>query len=234
MKKSAKKEKDKPKKASAYFLELKSINELARNVSTFGEGVRPLYAVKQGKNFRIMSPSIKVGDARLVLYVDSNVCKNFLIYRPGTTSEKETLEFKDTILAAAPGQDIQNIPVIEFVDNPFDEAKEKPKVMCLRVKDCASVVKGILTRSMESGHIGKVYCFGSKAEHYIGSFTMMDDEDDTKMFCYAKMDSKDTCSFFRYNYNTDKVEATNSFGEHSYIYVRIINLASVPSFFKPD
>ena len=231
--KGKKEAKGKQGKIRSYFLRVASLADIARNVSTFGEGVRPLYAVKEGRGFRLISHGIKLGDERLMLYFDTDECKSFLTYKPGTSSEKETVYFKDTIFAAVPGQDTQNIPILEFATNPFETAKEKPKVMCLEVKHYSAVVKGVIGRSLENGGIGKVYMFRSGKDWYAGSFSLLGEEDDTRVFAFARLEANGKHHFFRYNYNTDKVELTDSFGEHSYMYLRIINLQEAPSFFKP-
>ncbi len=223
----------KPEKIQSYFLEVAGLADIARNVSTFGETVKPLYAVKEGKGFRLLSHSVKLGDGRVMLYFDTDECRNFLTYKPGTSSEKETVCFKDTIFAAVPGQDIQNIPILEFAANPFETAKEKPDVMCLEVKRYSAVVKGVIGRALENGGIGKAYVFRSGKDWYVGSFSLIEEEEDTRVFAFARLDADARHSFFRYNYNTDRVELTDSFGEHSYMYVRIINLKEAPKFFKP-
>ena len=75
--------------------------------------------------------------------------------------------------------------------------------------------------------------FRSGKDWYAGSFSLLGEEDDTRVFAFARLEANGKHHFFRYNYNTDKVELTDSFGEHSYMYLRIINLQEAPSFFKP-
>ncbi|MFI5412686.1 MAG: hypothetical protein ACHQX1_02245 [Candidatus Micrarchaeales archaeon] len=229
MKKDSEKE-----KTTTYFVKLKSLADLARNISTFGDGVRPLFSFKEKGSYRIFTYGIKIGDTRLILFFDSKAGGNFVVYQPGTAAGKEIADVKENMVMQTQNRDLQNIPIIELVKSPFHEDKKaKTKIMNVGIKDYQSIIKGVIARSLENGGIGKVYAFKNKSGTYIGAFNLIEEED-TKVFCYAKVDFAKDYSFFRYNYTTDNVEQTDTFGEHSYLYVRVINLAEPFLFFKPE
>jgi hypothetical protein len=234
MKKEGKKVKvKKGEKSSYHFVKLKSLSDLARNVSTFGDAARPLYAFKDKNVYRLFCYSIKIGDTRLILYIEAKSIDNSMMYQPGMLNANEKVEFRATMIMPNPNMNVQNIPITELVSDPFDKKDGEVKVKNIGIRDYNAVVKGIISKSLEHEGIGKVYAFTYKSSTYIGAFNLLDEEDE-KIFCYAKTDLQKEYGFFRYNYTTDKVEATNIFGEHSYLYVKIINLADAFIFFKPE
>ncbi len=228
MKKSSEKS-----KTLSYFIKLRSLGDFARNASTFGEGVRSVFALKEKSVYKIFAPSVKLGETRLMLYVESKEPGTCIAYKPGTATEKEVLELRDTMVNQDKNPNLQNIPIMEIAANPFGDKHGKIKVSSVRVKSSDALVKWIVSKSIENSGIGKVLSFKYKGDNYIGSFGLLDDEEN-KMFFYAKTNITKEFRFFRYNYTEDKVEPTDTFGEHSFLYVRIINLAEPFSFFKPE
>lgn len=228
-----KKKAEKGSKTLSYFVRLKTLADFARNASTFGEGVRSVFALKEKDKYRLFAPSIKLGDTRLLFYFETKNNGICIRYLPATATEKEAADVRDSMVQQITGRNVQNIPIIELVKNPFGTKEGKFKASNVEVKDYVSLVKWIISRSIEDGGITKVLAFTYKSKRYIGSFGLMDDED-TKIFFYAKAELAKDYSFFRYNYTSDNVDATDTFGEHSFLYVRIINLAEPFSFFKPE
>ncbi len=226
--------KSKQQSTTIHHVRLKSLKDLARNVLTFGGHTRPIYSIKEKGHYRLFAPGIKLGDVRLVFYAETKEKGNFLMYQPGTQLVKENAEVKGAMLIEMQGRGIHNIPIIELNKNPYTEDKKaKEKVTNIEVLDYFSIIRGVIQRSLEDETIGKVYAFKHKSIHYIGTFTLMEEEE-TRNFCYAKTDFAKDYSFFRYNYTTDTAEPADVFGEHSYLYVRIINLEEAFSFFKPE
>ncbi len=227
-----KKKTDKSAKSALRLVALKSLGDLARNVVSFGESVRPVFAAKTDGAYALFTPMGKLGDVRLVFFLKSRSIGDYIAYQPKTITDNEILEMKD---APRPqlNRSVQIIPIIELWKSPFTGKEGTPKSECIKVMDYSSLIKGVIARSIEHESMGKAYVFKHKSMTYAGSFALLDD-DDARSFCYAKVDLAKDFGFFRYNYNTDKVEATDTFGEHSYLYVRIINLQEPFSFFKPE
>ena len=230
-KKEEKKDKKEKEETTAQYIKLSSLGDLARNSSAFGGSVRPLFAVKSGAVFRLMSNGPRMDGSRLVFYVDAKKAGNFLCYKPETTLDKAQLEINGTVSMEGMKRDTIIVPIIELLSGPFKESKKtKEDIKCIQVRDHASIIKGTIIKSMQDEHIGKVYAFTYKSKRYIGSFSLVEDEG-SEIFCFAQAEGKE-CSFFKYNYNTDKVDPTDVFGEHQHMYVRVINLAEPFSFFK--
>ncbi len=229
------KKEEKKGKTSVHFVKVKALADFARALATFGEGTHAAYAVKDGQWYRIFALGLKIGDIRLAYYTESKAIGSMLVYQPGTTMGPESAEIKNITSPVSNQRGAQNMPIIELARNPYVDGGEKAKVkaVMVRIKNCDAVIRGLITKSLENNTIGRVYCFKYGGKTYIGSFILLEDDDD-KMFCYAECPDGKEFSFFRYNYTTDKVEPTEVFGEHSYLYVRVINLAEPFNFFKPE
>lgn len=210
-----------------------SLADLARHMSLHGDIIRPIFVIREKGAYRLIGLHIKLDDSRLMLYTDQAHVGNCLIYRPKSTTEAQSLEFTDHPPANPQSANIQCIPILELSSSPFREAKSRPKINCIMVRDPHQLVRAVISRAMEHDTVGKVYGFGYSGSRYIGVFGLLDD-DDARGFTYAKIEAGKSYSFFRYNYSVDNVELTDTFGDPSYIYVRIINLADTPSFFKPE
>lgn len=232
MERKQKKEK-KQSKPNVQFVKLASLSDLARNSTSFSDSTRPIFAVRMGGAYRLFESGPKAGEARLVFYVEQKLSGNFLCYKPAGIDGSEVAELRNTVSFTPQGSEMHSIPIVEIKQSPFEE-KKPPSAMNIAVADFAAIIKGTITRSLGSDSISKVYAFRSGGKAYIGSFILMEEEEDQKLFCYAQIESKNAFPFYRYNYQTDKVEPTEVFGEHQYLYVRVINLAQPFSFFKPD
>lgn len=226
-----KKGKEKKEDSVFHLVKLGSLGDLARNVS-FGDAPRPLYAFKEKGAYRLFCNGPKVGDAKLVFYFEVNKIDNCLLYRPDSPGNPETLEFRSSMVLQAQDMSLQNIPIIELLKSPFGK-EGKVKAKCIGVKGESAIVKAVISRALEHEGMGKLYCFDYKNGKYVGAFNLLD-EDGEGTFCYAKAESKELFGFFRYNYTSDRIEPTNSFGEHSYLYVKVINLDAAFIFFKPE
>lgn len=220
-------------KIDSQFVRLESLSDLARNTTSFSDSTRPIFAQKIGSAYRLFEQGPKVGAVRFIFYSESKTCGKFLAYKPASGAGPEILEMKETIPFEMQRGEVRNIPIVEITTSPFNEKKRATKVISVEVKDYASMVKGAITRSLDSESIGKVYAFRSGNQGYIGSLSLIEEED-KKVFCYSKIDYDAPFAFLRYNYQADKVEPTDIFGDHPYLYVRVINLAQPFTFFKPD
>ncbi len=230
MAKQQKKEK-RPSRPSAQFVKLASLADLARNATTFSDSARPIFALKTGSAYRLFEQGPKAGDAKIIFYVETKASSSFLCYKPAGNVDREIAELRETVSFTPQGSEMHSMPIIEIKQSPFEE-KKTASAMNVAVAEYTAIIKGTITKSLGSESIGKVYAFRSGKKAYIGTFSLMEEEDDQKVFCYAQIEARSAFAFYRYNYQTDKVEPTDVFGEHQYLYVRVINLAQPFSFFK--
>lgn len=216
----------------ACYVRLNSALDLARNSCDFTGAVRPINAVKEGKEYRLFSIGEKVCGTRMLYYCKSGAIGKFCIYNPGGES-KERLEMKDEISTEASDMRLYKIPVIELLKNPY-RVKEKAKLEAtlVQVKDFSSLIKALISDTVgEEGGAPKVYGFFSKGEHFIGSYEVFH-EGSAKFFAYARVE-KDIFNSIGYNYANGAVETMDSFNSKSHMYVRVVNLAEPFPFFRP-
>lgn len=230
-KKSKKEEKkEDPTDVQAMFVKLNGLGDLARSALTLSEITRPVFAVKTKSGYTLLSPGIKLGDARVVFFLEQKKVDSVLVYHPADAQSREVLEFKNVGGSRTPGMTIQYIPVIEVEKNPYGVRKDKPKVINVQLKDYKTLAKSAITKATEANMLGRVYSFKYKGKSYIGSFTILDDD---KTFCYAEGNTKGA-KFLRYSYATEELEPTDTFGDHTYLYLTVVNLAEPFPFFRPD
>jgi hypothetical protein len=224
---------DKHSKGSSYSIRLKSLSDFARNVTSFSADIRTIFAIKEKDSYRLFAPGIKLDEnTRLIYYINAKKIGACITYQPMTQTEQEVAEIRET-MTQPKSTGAHNMPIIELGSNPFGAPhKGDLKMSCVCVKDYKALVKWVIAKFMDNDNIGKVLAFRKGKEMFISSLSL--GEEDDKMFVYAKVPLTKEYSFFRYNYTEDKVEPTDMFGEHSFLYVRIINLAETPSFFKPE
>jgi hypothetical protein len=219
------------------LIRLDTLLDLARNACTFSAGTRPIFMIKKGALYLVISLGIHIGSTRTAFFAESKKDGNFLVYSPKNLADgAETAEITDSIRGYALDQSYYKIPIVELTGNAFFEEKDykKGKVECVSASDYGSIVRSVIVRSAEEeSTMPKVYAFTYKGERHIGSFSLLEDED-TKVFCYAKAGTGKAFSFFRYSYTDDRLDTADSIGEHSFIYVRVINLSEPFPFFKPD
>ncbi len=215
------------------FVKLRSVHDMARNVSTFGDLIRPIFAQKNQGGYRLMWPGAKIGECRIVLYCESKEIGNCLLYKPKSEFGEESVEFMAVQPSGPQGGNAQCIPILELKNVPFEEKKPRIDASCIEARDSSQLIKAVITKAMDHETMGKVYVFSYKQARYVAAFGLID-EDELKFLTYSRLDEGGEFCFFRYNYSNDRVEPTNTFGDHSYIYVRVVNLAEPFPFFKPD
>lgn len=232
----------KSKDMNACYIEVRSLADLCRFASGFTSEYTPmLFCFRDKDGLMLLSPGIKLGSSRTVFSLRSSAkgSPSFVLYRPGTATSAEAAEPAEKLDSTQRDRNTTIMPVVELMKNPFISAKEAPKVTNVKVKEIEMLVRASIVKAMEHSIIGRLYVFNHGGKRYAGSFSVLylddrEDEDEIKIFTYAELKDSKEFNFFRYDYNSDKVEPTNVFGEHSFLYVRVINLADAPSFFKPE
>lgn len=229
-------EKSKPSKKGkkekgiyAYYIELESPLDLARQVFDFTS--RSIRAIKDGKNYMLMSIGEKIGELRLIYYVRSNGIGNFFVYTPDSYPS-EKYEFLDKLVTHTDYKSYK-APVVEILSNPYTEAKDLKKagkIIKVEAKDPATFIKSIAGNAQDEDSAPKLYAFYKGNDHIIGTFEFFH-EGNARIFTYAKTAIREKFSTLRYNYTNDTIEPANSFAEKPAVYIRIINLKNPFPFF---
>src|SRR5271155_3026743 len=97
-KKGQKDKKEKKKKIiHAYYLELESPLDLARQA--FGLGAVSIKAIKEGAKYRLLLTGEHIGEIRIIYYATVEKIGNFFVYHAGWSEQFERSEIKDSIIA---------------------------------------------------------------------------------------------------------------------------------------
>jgi hypothetical protein len=223
-----KKEKD-DKKLYAYYIELESPLDLARQV--FDYSARHINAIKNSDNYMLMSYGEKFGDIRIIYCVKLKNIGNFFVYTPEADSgEKYEMVEK---LPAQVDYKSYRAPIVEVLSNPYSEVKDFKKggkVIKIEAKNPETFIKSMVGHVHDEEPMPKLYAFYGGKNHIVGTFEFFH-EGGARIFTYAKIAIKEKFSTLCYNYIKDSIEPANSFVEKSVVYIRVINLKKPFPFF---
>jgi hypothetical protein len=221
----SKKVKNKAKKILP--IKAKSVLDIIRGACSFDTYSKDLLAFRKGnKNFLYLLGE-ELDDTIIAYYVNTDEIGEFAIY--SATTEGEQLNFSNEYKEQFNAHYINIILLESF---PFEERKGEEPII-IKVERYESLIKSLVKKAVEKEEIEKAYIFENKSKYYIGVFDLLEElTDNKKTFYYAELKEYSESSFIRYNYSSDKIEFTKDFGEHSYLYVKLINLAEPFPFFK--
>ena len=216
-----------------HFIKVASQLDLVRYLCDFTPGTMPIFALKDGKNYRLFAEGEKINDTHIMYYTEGDRIGRYCIYTPSSTSAKESIEITDR--HGETDYRVYRLEMVEFLTKPYREkAMPKNEIAFLRVSDPRPIITSLMHKGISSETIDKVYAFRHKGESFIGTFDLMAGRDEPPWFVFAKFEIEGAHGFFRYSSHSDKVEATDEPFDNQYFYVRIINLAEPPPGFRPD
>ena len=208
-------------------IKAKSVLDIIRGACSFDTYSKDLLAFKkENKNFLYLLGE-ELDDTVIAYYVSTDKIGEFAIY--SATTEGEKLDFSNEYKEQFNAHYINILPLESL---PFEERKGEEPIM-IKVGRYESLVKSLVKKAVEKEEIEKAYIFEKNSKYYIGVFDLLEElTDNKKSFYYAELKEYSESSFIRYNYSSDKIEFTKDFGEHSYLYIKLINLAEPFPFFK--
>lgn len=232
-KKSEKGQKDKKEKKDktihAYYLELESPLDLARQA--FGLGAASIKAIKDAQKYRLLLTGEHIGEIRIIYYATVEKIGNFFVYHAGWSEQYERSEIKDSIISDQSDYKSYKAPIVELLSLPYKEEKsfEKAgKILLIEAKDWKTMVKAVAGSAQEDS-LPKLYAFYKGSDHIIGTFDFF--KEGVKVFTYAKTSIKEKFGALSYSYPTDTITPVNAFAEKSETYIRVINLKKPFPFF---
>lgn len=223
-----KKEDKKPKNIYFSPVRVASFADLGRLAYGSGHESRNLFLLQLGKELSLCLPGEFIGGIRMLYWIGIDKPYKYAVYVPKDENGNESFTLNDKLNAHA-RMDAFHMPVVELDNSTFKEKQIKENaILYVKAKNYADVLNAVINESISDESLGMVYRFEYKGKHYIGSFDII--TDDQKVFVYAEDDGSNG-SFYMYDYSNGSIRKTNTFSESSYIYVRIINLASpMPNF----
>ena len=163
-------------------------------------------------------------------YVPYEKRADLLEYRvPQAHGEKETAEAVDRI-ERQPSHyvNIIDIGLKDIIRKKFG----KVEVALLRAAGHEDIVRALVKRGMRDEYITHIYSFVHKGFRVVGAFDIVEElQNGRKAFYYSVSTNNIDAAFARYSYADNRVDFSKTFGEHNYMYVKIINLAEPFPFF---
>lgn len=215
----------------AYYVELESPLDLVRHA--FGYASGHIKAVKENSKYNLLSLGERLGEIRMIYYVQMDSIGNFFVYYPATAYSPEKFEIKDKVISDGSDYKSYKAPIVELVTFPYlpeTDMKKAGKVIKIEIKDSNALVKSLANYANEDEPLPKLYAFYKGKDHIIGTFDFFH-ESGARIFTYAKTGIKDRFGALSYTYTTDTIEPANTFSEKSAIYIRVINLKKPFPFF---
>ncbi|HYB04655.1 MAG TPA: hypothetical protein VED17_09345, partial [Nitrososphaerales archaeon] len=210
----------------ATFIELESLNDLARLACALERAPLPTFISKDDDSFRISTQLDFFVGSPVFYFAKVNETKQFLGYRTVSSGEEVTLV--DVPLNPS----MVYAPVIEVVKFPkvFEQgiAGKKarvPKFLSLQVKDLMGLVKVATYKIMFEEPPLPIFAFPSSSGKWtVGAFTRIEEFEEASIFFYYEQESRPEQNFV--GYSTAKAQAffTNRTDEHGNFFVKIIRL----------
>ena len=208
-------------------IKAKSVLDIIRGACSFDTYSKDLLVFRKANKNLLYLLGEELDDTVIAYYINTDEIGEFAIY--SATTEGEQLNFSNEYKEQFNAHYINIIPLESF---PFEERKGEEPII-IKVERYESLIKSLVKKAVEKEEIEKAYIFEKNSKYYIGLFDLLEElTDNKKVFYYAELKKYNESSFIRYNYSSDKIEFTKDFGEHSYLYVKLINLAEPFPFFK--
>ncbi|MGI0141235.1 MAG: hypothetical protein ACREBF_01110 [Candidatus Micrarchaeales archaeon] len=213
------------------YTEADTIEDIARFSSRFDTSARELLIWNSGGKHRVIALAESLGSKVIALYKDIKVEADTIRYVYGT-EQQNRVEFVSSF-EQQNGSSYTNLIDIDL--SKFKPAKSTAikDIGCVRIKKIDDMVKSAIKRGAMREGIEYLYAFPYKGKTVLGAFDIVEElSGEKKTFYYSISNVKMKYGFARYKFATNAVDFSNDFGEHSYLYVKIINLAQQFAFFK--
>jgi hypothetical protein len=192
------------------FVELASINDLARLACAFEHIPLPIYHITLNDNSILAVESEYINNQLVYYYVKYHSVNEFLAYK--IIGYKEDIRLTqnaiDPTYSYAPIISIKEWPK-ELIDKDYNKCRK------IVLKDLNSLAKLCSYKSLIND--SPLYIIYSSS--LLGVF--LSSNDNTFFYCIKE---KPEANFIRYNISTLQVMFTNKVDEHGYIYTKIITL----------
>lgn len=227
--------KSKPKGKGILYVKVSSMADLARYAYNFDFSSKSLILNKTGNGSRLMVLGECVKEAVIAYYINVDAPHKFIRYAfPASAGEQESARFAES----AEGSEKDYINIFEADLGAFKELKGvgKNDVLQIRVGSVEDLMHAAIKKAIKEESFACLYAFEKEGKRFVCGFDLIEElADDRKTFYYAVAKDKKRGGFAKYSYATNTFEFAEAVGEHSYIYIKIINLAEPLPFFKmPD
>ncbi len=219
--------------SSILYIRASSVEDICRLACTFDYGSDNLLMTNEKKGSRLAALGEHVGNVVIAYYVTVKEKGKLISYTPAKGDETEKAVFTS---GSVQQSGAFNINVIGTDLSTFDgDAKVSQKdIAFVRIDASDDLIRAVIKKGVETESLTHLYSFIRKGKRYLGTFDLFKElENDRKLFYYSPFNNKTQARYARYNYNRNELDFTDSVGEHSYMYVKIINLDEAYPFFNP-
>ncbi len=218
---------------SLILLRLSSLADMARYAYNFNFTFDSVFLEKIGKREVICAFGEKIDGKTLLYTLDTDKPAKFIRYKPPENDDREEASLVQEYFQ---GTQTINITSMQMESLGVVKNTEKLKFKALELPYVEDLIKlGIKSSSAEEDGLACLYCFSEGDEGIVYGIDLVEKlrSDDTVIY-YAKIKNGKHFSFARYDYKNGKAEFAEAVGEHSYMYLKIINLAEKPFFFRSN
>ena len=219
--------KEKENELSAYIVRLASLLDLARCVFSQGMPPKPIFAVAEGKKYRLFTFGERFEEESIVYYAEVDKVGRYCVYLPKGEG-KEVCEIKDE-LSEEERHDfkLQKMLILNLSGLPFEVKKGySGKAKCVMISDCKPLVISALGFLHGGDGLLRVYAFNNKGRRLIAIPSFI-----KNTLVYAESSFGKQTSFVSYDYANDKVNESPTMPEE-HAAISVINLAEPFPFFK--
>ena len=212
----------------ATFIKAASVADLCRYAYKFDFTSDSLLADSIPGGDRVMALGERINDKFLLIYyADVKGAKGMIEYSPPAEGA-EAFRFVDQRTSKT----CINVLRCSILSSSTQKKKPQAELFTMKMGSVDDIVKAAIGGS-DSDHIPHLYSFDYKGKHILCGFNLIDAfHNGASSIYYAVSQKPLPGSFARYNYNGDSVEISERVGEHSYMYVKIINLTEPFPFFS--
>jgi hypothetical protein len=210
----------------ATFIELESLNDLARLACALERAPLPTFISKDADGFRISTQLDFFVGSPVFYFAKVNEVKQFLGYKTISSGEEITLVDVplNPSMVYAPVIEVVRFPKI-FAQGIAAKKTRSPKFLSLQVKDLMGLVKVATYKIMFEEPPLPIFAFPSaNGKWTVGAFTRIEEFEEASIFFYYEQDLRPEHNFV--GYSTAKAQAffTNRTDEHGNFFVKIIRL----------
>ncbi|MEM0029887.1 MAG: hypothetical protein QW572_06645 [Candidatus Nitrosocaldus sp.] len=221
-----------------YYMQLASINDLARLASALEVVPLPVYAFRL-QNTDVLAVGINVGLAKpLLCYVNAECSGEFIAYRVYMGGEEVNM----VNTASNPAYSYAPIIRVKEMPRKILKGRKEMHTETIVMNDLSSLTKLVLFRYMREEVLTPFFLMrrrgvdgkgkgkdkdkdeDASSTPIIGMF-MSSDDDGTPYFCYTVLDHMPEGNFVRYSSQSGEgPEFTNDIDGHGYIYMKVIRM----------
>lgn len=229
------KSKRKARQRKLLYVKLASLADLCRYACNFDYTNSSVMAVRSGPGYVIFAMGEEICGTSMAYYVNSATKESMISYTyPSWPAQPEEAHFTEQF--SSQGVHCMNIMNIGRADLKPAALKPSAAPAIVELSDPHDLIRAVIRKGVQTESIQHVYSFAHRGSAVLCAFDAVEElSGEEKTLYYSVQKGGTHGNFARYKYSENEVDFTGYMGEHSYMYVKIINLAEPFPFFKmPD